>query len=48
MKRGKLALCACPTCQQQDRAFPDEGRQIAMFATLKPGKSRGRKAKGAN
>lgn len=48
MKRAKPALCACPTCQQLDRAFPNEGRQIAMFAAPKPGKSRSRNAKGAN
>lgn len=40
MKRPKPTLCACPTCQQLDRIFPDEGRQIAMFGAPKSRKMR--------
>ncbi|WP_287002940.1 hypothetical protein [Sphingobium sp.] len=48
MKRSKIALCACPTCQQMDRVFPHAGRQIAMFAAPKTDTSRSRNPKGAN
>lgn len=46
MKRPKPAICGCPTCQQLDRAFPNEGRQIAMFAASPA--TRARKQKGAS
>lgn len=39
MKRAAPPICTCPTCQQLDRAFPDEGRQIAMFSAPETRKS---------
>jgi len=35
MKRQRPTICACPACQQLDRAHPNEGQQIAMFGPVK-------------
>lgn len=47
MKRSKPTFCTCAACQQLDRAFPDEGRQIAMFAPPTPRKRTAQNIKAA-
>lgn len=47
MKRRVLSICDCPTCRALDRAHPNEGRQIAMFAAASPRKGQSASMKGA-